>query len=112
MGRKFDACIDNATLTPRWVRDAAQVLKGNIGHYTFISTTSVYASDAEIDADETAAREVYAGADAMAHTLAEVRANMSLYGALKAFCEDEATNRIGLPIGQCASRVRNVTSAY
>ncbi len=90
VGRKFDACIDNATLTPRWVRDAAQVLKGHIGHYTFISTTSVYASDAEIGADETAVREAYTGEDAMAHTPAEVRANMSLYGPLKAFCEDEA----------------------
>lgn len=90
VGRQFDACIDNATLTPRWVRDVAQVLKGNIAHYTFISTTSVYASDAETGADESAAREAYTGTDAMAHTLAEVRANMSLYGPLKALCEDEA----------------------
>lgn len=90
VGRQFDACIDNATLTPRWVRDVAQVLKGNIGHYTFISTTSVYASDAEIGADETAAREAYTGTDAMAHSFAEVRANMSLYGPLKALAEDEA----------------------
>ena len=55
-GRRFDACIDNATLVPRWVREAAHVLSGNVGHYTFISTVSVYASDAEPDADETAAR--------------------------------------------------------
>lgn len=89
-GRRFDACIDNATLTPRWVRDVAQVLKGNIGHYSFISTTSVYASDEAIGADETAARQPYTGADAMAHTFADVRADMSLYGPLKALCEDEA----------------------
>ena len=90
VGRQFDACIDNATLTPRWVREAAQVLKGHIGHYSFISTTSVYASDADIGADETATREVYTGIDAMAHTPADVRANMSLYGPLKALAEDEA----------------------
>lgn len=90
VGRKFDACIDNATLTPRWVRDVAQVLSGNIAHYSFISTTSVYASDVDIGADETAARETYAGTDPMAHTPAEVRADMSLYGPLKALCEDEA----------------------
>ncbi len=89
-GRQFDACIDNATLTPRWVRDVAQVLTHNVGHYTFISTTSVYASDATPGADETAAREAYTGTDAMAHTFAEVRANMSLYGPLKALAEDEA----------------------
>lgn len=89
-GREFDACIDNATLVPRWVRDAGAVLRGRIGHYSFISTTSVYASDAAMGADETDAREAYTGADAMAHTPAEVRANMSLYGPLKALCEDEA----------------------
>lgn len=92
-GRKFDACIDNATLTPRWVRDVARVLLGNIGHYSFISTTSVYASDADIGADETAARETYGGADPMAHTPADVRADMSLYGPLKALCEDEAARK-------------------
>lgn len=90
VGRKFDACIDNATLTPRWVRDVAQVLKGNIAHYSFISTTSVYATDVDIGADETAAREAYTGTDPMAHTPADVRADMSLYGPLKALCEDEA----------------------
>ena len=89
-GREFDACIDNATLVPRWVRDAGAVLRGRIGHYSFISTTSVYASDAVIGADESDARQAYTGADAMAHTPAEVRANMSLYGPLKALCEDEA----------------------
>ncbi len=93
LGREFDACIDNATLVPRWVRDVAAVLRGRIGHYSFISTTSVYASDALIDADESDAREPYTGADAMAHTAAEVRANMSLYGALKALCEDEAVKQ-------------------
>lgn len=89
-GQEFDACIDNATLVPRWVRDVGAVLRGRIGHYSFISTTSVYASDAVIGADESDARQTYTGADAMAHTPAEVRANMSLYGPLKALCEDEA----------------------
>ena len=90
-GRRFDACIDNATLVPRWVREAAHVLSGNVGHYTFISTVSVYASDAEPDADETAAREAYAGdADPCTLSPADVRANMALYGPLKALSEDEA----------------------
>lgn len=92
-GRRFDACIDNATLVPRWVRDVAAVLDGNVGHYSFISTTSVYASDAESGADEDAARLPYHGDDAMAHTTADVRADMSLYGPLKALAEDEAQRR-------------------
>lgn len=90
-GRRFDACIDNATLVPRWVREAAAVLAGNVGHYTLVSTVSVYASDAEPDADETAARAPYSGAaDPLALSPADVRADMTLYGPLKALCEDEA----------------------
>ena len=42
-GRKWDVVIDNPTSLPFWVRDAAKVLKGNVGHYMFISTISVYA---------------------------------------------------------------------
>lgn len=89
-GLQFDACIDNAVLVPRWVRGAAAALLGNIGHYTFISTTSVYASDAKINADESDPRVSYAGIDVLAKSPADVRADMSLYGALKAASEDEA----------------------
>src|SRR5881409_2856082 len=42
-GKRWDVCIDNPTTLPAWVRDAAQMLKGNIGRYVFISTISVYA---------------------------------------------------------------------
>jgi 2'-hydroxyisoflavone reductase len=94
-GRKFDVCIDNPTSVPHWVRDAAAVLKGNINHYIFISTISVYAGNDKPGADETAAREKYTGADAMAETNAGLRANMALYGPLKALCEDEAYKQFG-----------------
>lgn len=89
-GRKFDVCIDNPTSVPHWVRDAASVLKGNIGHYIFISTISVYAGSDQIGSDEVAPREKYTGKDAMAETNVELRKNMSLYGPLKALSEDEA----------------------
>ena len=88
--RKFDVCIDNSARVPHWVRDAAGGLKGNIGHYIFISTISVYAECEKIGGDESAAREKYAGADAMAVTATELKKNMAMYGALKAVCEDEA----------------------
>src|SRR3954452_19459912 len=42
-GRKWDVVIDNPTSIPVWVRDAAQVLKGNVDRYVFISTISVFA---------------------------------------------------------------------
>src|ERR1700720_2633099 len=42
-GRQWDVVIDNPTSIPVWVRDAAQILKGNVDRYVFISTISVYA---------------------------------------------------------------------
>ena len=57
-GRKWDVCIDNPSSLPFWVRDVGQILKGNVKHYIFISTISVYASDSVIGADENAATHV------------------------------------------------------
>src|SRR5438105_6455222 len=42
-GKQWDVCIDNPTTLPEWVRDAAQILKGNVGRYIFITTISFYA---------------------------------------------------------------------
>src|SRR6266849_10339882 len=39
--RQWDVVIDNPTTLPVWVRDAAQILKGNVERYVFISTISV-----------------------------------------------------------------------
>lgn len=94
-GREWDVCIDNPTSVPFWVRDAADVLAGKVGQYLFISTISVYASNATPGADEDAAVHVYEGKDAMAETRDSLRANMALYGPLKAACEAEAKKRFG-----------------
>src|SRR5580698_10425211 len=64
-GREWDVCIDNPTTLPFWVRDAGHVLAGKVGQYVFISTISVYASDAP-PADETSALLTYKGQDPMA----------------------------------------------
>src|SRR5689334_17754921 len=42
-GRAWDVVIDNPATLPVWVRDAAQILKGNADRYVFISSTAVYA---------------------------------------------------------------------
>src|SRR5438093_4070284 len=55
-GKQWDVCIDNPTTLPAWVRDAAQILKGNVGRYVFISTISVYA-DTSTGPDENARSE-------------------------------------------------------
>jgi 2'-hydroxyisoflavone reductase len=88
-GRDWDVCIDNPTTLPFWVRDAGRVLHGKVKQYIFISTISVYADNLK-PADESAPTANYSGADAMAETQESLRANMELYGQLKAFSEREA----------------------
>jgi 2'-hydroxyisoflavone reductase len=53
------------------------VLKGNVNHFVFISTLSVYASDATPGQDESAPRDAYAGKDALAETTADLRKNLA-----------------------------------
>lgn len=90
-GRAWDVCIDNPTSLPVWVRDAARILKGNVGHYTFISTISVYSDTSKQGMDETAPLAKYTGVDPMKETQATLRANIEgLYGPLKALSEAEA----------------------
>src|SRR5207237_2032819 len=60
--RQWDVAIDNPTTLPAWVRGAAQILKGNVGRYVFISTISVY-GEVKTGPDETAPTEKYEGAD-------------------------------------------------
>ena len=95
-GRTWDVCIDNPTTLPFWVRDAGKVLAGKVGQYIFISTISVYASNAVPNQDETAATAPYTGADPMAETLKTLQASMGeLYGPLKAVSEQEAKRQFG-----------------
>lgn len=88
--RTWDVCIDNPTSVPSWVRDVGRVLQGRVGHYIFISTISVYNDDLPPGRDESAPTQRYTGADIMAETRDTLRANMALYGPMKAACEEEA----------------------
>ena len=95
-GRQWDVCIDNPTSLPFWVRDAGQVLAGNVAHYLFISTISVYADGSRPGIDEDAPLAAYQGQDAMAETLQTLMADMEhLYGPLKALSEAEARRQFG-----------------
>src|SRR5438477_7745492 len=89
-GRQWDVVIDNPTTLPVWVRDAAQILKGNVDRYVFTSTISVY-PDSKTGPDENAPLQVYEGADAYKETLESMKANgFKLYGPLKVLSEKEA----------------------
>jgi 2'-hydroxyisoflavone reductase len=89
--RQWDVAIDNPTTLPAWVRDAAQVLKGNVERYVFISTISVYADTSKPGTDESAPLAKYEGPDAFKETLEAMKASgYKTYGPLKALSEGEA----------------------
>lgn len=89
-GRQWDVVIDNPTTLPSWVRDAAQILKGNLERYVFISTISVYADTGQ-GVDETASLAKYDGPDPYKETIEGVKASgFKTYGPLKALSEKEA----------------------
>jgi 2'-hydroxyisoflavone reductase len=94
-GRQWDLCIDNPTSLPAWARDATELLQGQVGHYIFISTISVYA-DMRQPVSETSPVARYDGADAYVETIDTIRASgFELYGPLKALCEREVQQRFG-----------------
>ena len=85
--------LDNPTTLPFWVRNAAQHLKGNVGHYIFISTLSVYPDNSVPDADETAGvTPMPDGVDP--YTTVREHAGQ-YYGAMKSFSEQEVARQYG-----------------
>jgi 2'-hydroxyisoflavone reductase len=90
--RQWDVVIDNPTTLPAWVRDAAEILKGNVDHYVFISTISVYPDPIPAaGVDENSPLSKYDGPDAYKETLEAMRASgFKTYGPLKVLSEKEA----------------------
>ena len=79
-GRSWDAVIDTSGYTPRVVRASAERLAGSVGHYTFISSLSVY-RDFSAPVDEASALETLDDPN-----VEEVTGGT--YGGLKALCEE------------------------
>ena len=89
-GRQWDVVIDNPTTLPKWVRDAAQILKGNVDRYVFISTLSVYAEPSWPGMDESGPLAQYEGPDPMKWTVEALRnSTQALYAPLKVLSEKE-----------------------
>jgi 2'-hydroxyisoflavone reductase len=44
--RSWDACVDVSGYTPRQVRPSAELLRGRVGRYLFVSAVSVYGDPA------------------------------------------------------------------
>jgi 2'-hydroxyisoflavone reductase len=86
-GKQFDVVLDNPTTFPAWVRNAAKYLAGNVKHYVFISTTSVYSDQSIIGIDEDSPVQQLP-ADVDPYTL-DPQNSSRYYGHLKVRAEEE-----------------------
>jgi 2'-hydroxyisoflavone reductase len=78
--RDWDAVIDTSTIAPVHVAASAQLLTGHVGHYTYVSTESVYRDQPrEPVTEDSAILDCSADASGTIETLG--------YGELKAGCE-------------------------
>ncbi len=82
-GRSWDAVIDTCGYVPRLVKLSADALSGSVGHYTFISTLSVYPAAGAANRDESA--ELLSLEDSSLEDVTD-----ETYGPLKALCEARA----------------------
>jgi 2'-hydroxyisoflavone reductase len=81
-GRTFDAVVDTSGRVPRIVRETIDAL-GDVGHYTFVSSISVYADLSTPPTDESPLEELEEPSE-------DWREH---YGALKVRCEDAVRER-------------------
>lgn len=86
-GRQWEAVIDTCGYVPRIVGDSVNFLAEAVGHYTFISTISVYANETEVGIHE--GSEVGSLADESTEVI-----NGETYGPLKVLCERAVTARM------------------
>ncbi len=86
--RTWDAVVDTCGYLPRVVRASARALAGRAGHYTFVSSLSVYAPYLVAGAGEEAALVEAAGPG-----VEEVTPDT--YGGLKVLCEREVVEAFG-----------------
>lgn len=82
-GRRWDACVDTCGYVPRIVRASAEALAGAVGHYTFISSISVYDDFTAPDVNEESPVGTLAD-----ETVEEITGET--YGPLKVLCERAA----------------------
>ncbi|HEV7886652.1 MAG TPA: NAD-dependent epimerase/dehydratase family protein [Acidimicrobiales bacterium] len=85
---EWDALVDVNGYFPRAVREAAAAVDGRVGHYTFVSTCSVYA-----DVGDGPVSEDHALATVDDPTTEEV--DNETYGGLKVLCEQAVSDLFG-----------------
>ena len=90
-GGEWDAVIDTCGQIPKQVRAAAKLLSSRVGHYSFVSSISVYPDFAALGVAQ--GSQVHEPAD---ESIEELK--MELYGQMKVACERVADEEMG---GRC-----------
>ena len=90
-GREWDAVIDNSGFYPRHARLSAELLRGNVGKYMFVSSISAYGEGLKVGDDEFSA--AYAVMDDPTDESDSIYG--PTYGARKALCEQEVAKVFG-----------------
>lgn len=85
-GGRWDAVIDTSGYRPAELRAACRLLQDRVGHYSFVSSISVYADGLAAPIDEEAAVRRLSEPDQDAVALTG-----ETYGALKTACEEALT---------------------
>ncbi|PSL41530.1 2'-hydroxyisoflavone reductase [Planomicrobium soli] len=89
-GRTWDAVIDTCGFVPWTVRESAELLAGAVGHYTFISSASVYNNLENPGIDENHSVNLLPpGKVEELEKEAAAPASYEYYGELKYLCEQE-----------------------
>ena len=94
-GRRWDAVVDTSGMLPRAVKAAAQMLSDSVGLYTFISTQNVYADVSVPGVSESAPLRTLTNEQldqAYAIDTSGEPSYGTLYGGLKALCEQAANS--------------------
>jgi 2'-hydroxyisoflavone reductase len=86
-GRSWDAVVDTCAFVPREVRDVAETIGDDVGHYTFVSSLSVHDDD-DLPVGATEDAVTFGPPFPDTEDVTEVT-----YGPLKVACEVEAAAR-------------------
>lgn len=92
-GRKWDAAIDTSGFFTGELEDVCKVLQGNVQHYTYISSLSVYRDLEQNDKPVDEQSQLCECADKYVQDMGK---NFENYGALKRYCEDAAAAAFGV----------------
>ena len=91
-GERFDAVVDVATMSHRWVLDALRAVGADAGHWTFVSSINVYADAVTPHQNEDAPLHAPIAEEAPPEERIQ---HPYLYGAIKAASEQAVREHLG-----------------